>query len=144
MSRKSFVCLILSLLSLSWAVSAEAQRSRWWKDERVRRDLALTTDQVARIDAAFEAAQPALRAQQRTLSALEAELSNLVQQGQIEESELEHFVSKVEAARADLARTRTMMIYRFRRILTLEQHTKLQRLFEQREKERRGKGHGSR
>jgi hypothetical protein len=35
-----------------------------------------------------------------------------------------------------------MMIYRIRRILTLEQHIKLQALFELREKERRGKSRG--
>jgi Spy/CpxP family protein refolding chaperone len=34
------------------------------------------------------------------------------------------------------------MIYRMRRILTADQHTKLQALFEQREKERRGKSRG--
>jgi Spy/CpxP family protein refolding chaperone len=48
----------------------------------------------------------------------------------------------VESARADLAKTRTMMIYRIRRILTLEQHIKLQALFDEREKARRGKGRG--
>jgi Spy/CpxP family protein refolding chaperone len=35
-----------------------------------------------------------------------------------------------------------MMIYKFRRILTFEQHVKLQKLFDERERERRGKGHG--
>ncbi len=34
------------------------------------------------------------------------------------------------------------MIFRIRRILTTEQHVKLQKLFEQNEKDRRGKGHG--
>jgi Spy/CpxP family protein refolding chaperone len=55
---------------------------------------------------------------------------------------VEHFVAKVEAARADLAKTRTVMMYRIRRVLTLDQHVKLQRLFDQREKDRRGKSHG--
>jgi Spy/CpxP family protein refolding chaperone len=73
---------------------------------------------------------------------LEDELSKLVQEARVEESEVDHFVGKVEAARADLAKTRTMMIYRIRRIMTLDQHVKLQALFEKREKERRGKGHG--
>jgi hypothetical protein len=35
-----------------------------------------------------------------------------------------------------------MMVYRIRRILSLDQNEKLHKLFEQREKERRGKGHG--
>jgi Spy/CpxP family protein refolding chaperone len=142
MSRKLFVCLGLSFLMLGWVASAEAQRFRWWKDERFTRELSLTADQSTRIEAVFKAAEPALRAQQRALSMLEDELEKLVKHAKVEEPELEFFVVKVEAARADLAKTRTMMIYRIRRILTLEQHVKLQQLFEQREKERRGRGHG--
>ena len=102
----------------------------------------MTPDQRTRIDACFQAALPALRAQQRALSKLEDELSKMVLEANIDESEVEHFVTKVEAARADLGKTRTMMIFRMRRILTAEQHVKLQKLFEQNEKDRRGKGHG--
>ena len=142
MPRKLFVCLALSSLALLWAAPADAQRFRWWKDERFTRELSLTPDQSSRIEGVFQAAQPELRAQQRALSMLEDELSKLVQEARVDESELDHFVAKVEAARADLAKTRTMMIYRIRRILTLEQHVKLQALFDEREKERRGKGRG--
>jgi Spy/CpxP family protein refolding chaperone len=142
MSRKLFICLTLSLLGLLWAAPADAQRFRWWKDDGFVRELSLTPDQSSRIEAVFQAAQPALRAQQRALSMLEHELEKLVKEARVEESEVDIFVGKVEAARADLAKTRTMMIYRMRRILSDDQHTKLQALFEQREKERRGKGRG--
>jgi Spy/CpxP family protein refolding chaperone len=142
MSRKLFICLTLSLVTLSWAAPAQAQRFRWWTDEKFVRELALTADQSSRIEAVFQAAQPALRAQSRALSMLEAELSKLVQDAKVEESELEHFAVKVEAARADLAKTRTLMIYRIRRIMSREQHIKLEKLFDEREKERRGKSHG--
>jgi len=142
MSRKLFSCLALSLLALAWAQPAEAQRFRWWKDDEFVKQLSLTPDQSTRIEAVFQAAQPALRAQSRALSMLEDELSKLVQEARVEESEVDYFVSKVEAARADLAKTRTMMIYRIRRIMTLDQHVKLQGLFEKREKERRGKSRG--
>jgi Spy/CpxP family protein refolding chaperone len=143
MSRKLFICLVLSLLALSWSVPAHAQRFKWWKDDGFTKELSLTSDQSSRIEAVFQSAQPELRAQQRALSMLEAELSKLVQDAKVDEPELDHFVGKVESARADLAKTRTMMIYRIRRILTSDQHVKLQKLFEQREKDRRGKGHGS-
>jgi len=142
MSRKFFICLTLSLVALAWAQPAHAQRFRWWNDEAFVKQLALTPDQSVRIEAVFQAAQPALRAQSRALSMLEDELSKLVQEARVEESEVDFFVAKVESARAELAKTRTMMIYRIRRIMTLDQHVKLQSLFEQREKDRRGKGHG--
>ena len=70
MSRKLFVCLSLSLLALLWAHPAYAQRFRWWKDEKFTRELALTPDQCTRIEAVFQAAQPALRAQQRALAGM--------------------------------------------------------------------------
>lgn len=142
MSRKLFICLVLSLSVLAQAAGAEAQRFRWWQDEATARELSLTPDQSTRIEAIFQEALPALRAQQRALSKLEDELSKLVQEARVEESEVEHFVTKVESARADLAKTRTMMIYRMRRVMTLEQHLKLQKLSEQREKDRRGKSRG--
>jgi Spy/CpxP family protein refolding chaperone len=140
--RKWFICLTLSLLTLLWAIPADAQRFKWWKDERFQKELAITPDQSSRIEAIFQASQPALRAQQRALSKLEDELSKLVLEARVEEPEVEHFVARVEAARAELGKTRTMMIFRMRRILTTEQHVKLQKLFEQYEKDRRGKGHG--
>jgi Spy/CpxP family protein refolding chaperone len=142
MSRKFFVCIILSLLALMWANPAQAQRFRWWMDEKFQRELAITPDQISRIDAVFRAAQPVLRAQQRALSKLEEELSKMVLEPTVDESEVEHFVTKVEAARAELGRSRTMMIFRMRRILTSDQHATLQKLFEQYEKERRGRSHG--
>jgi Spy/CpxP family protein refolding chaperone len=142
MSRKLFICLALSLLAVASAQGAESQRSRWWKDDRIVRELGLTAEQSTRIEEIFQAALPALRAQQRALSKLEDELEALVQEAKVEESELEHFVVKVEAARAELAKTRTMMIYRMRRVLTAEQHAALQKIFERRERERRGRGRG--
>lgn len=142
MSRKLFICISLSLLTLMWASPAHAQRFRWWKDDQFQKELALTPDQCSRIEAVFQAAQPALRAQQRALTNLEDELSKMVADGTAEEQEVDHFVGKVEAARADLGKTRTMMIFRIRRILTTDQHVKLQKLFEQSEKDRRGKSHG--
>jgi Spy/CpxP family protein refolding chaperone len=141
MSRKFFVCLSLSLVTLLSAIPADAQRFQWWKDDRFQRELGISPDQSARLEAVFQAALPALRAQQRALSKLEDEVDKLVLDATASESEVEHFVARVEAARADLGKTRTMMIYRMRRILTTDQHVKLQRLFEQREKERR-KGRG--
>lgn len=143
MSRKFFICLALSLLTLVWAAPASAQRSRWWNDERYRKELSLTPEQISRIESVFQNASPALRAQQRALSKLEDELEKIIDEARVEESEVEHFVSRVESARADLAKTRTMMIFRIRRVLSAEQHLKLQQLFEQNEKERRGRGHGA-
>jgi Spy/CpxP family protein refolding chaperone len=143
MSRKLFVCLGLSLVTLVlWAPAAEAQNFKWWKSERFVKELALTPDQITRIDTVFQAPQPALRAQKRALDKLEDELSNMIHDAKVDESELEQFVDRVEAAKAELSKTRSMMLVRMRRVLTAGQYTKLNELFEQNEKQRRGRPPG--
>ena len=143
MSRKLFICLTLSLLTLFvWSMPAEAQRHKWWKDERFQKELGLTADQTAKIEAVFQAVHPTLRAQMRALDKLEDELSKIIHEAQVDEAELEQFVGRVEAARADLSKTRTVMLFRVRRILTTEQHLKLLQLRDQDEKDKRGRPHG--
>jgi Spy/CpxP family protein refolding chaperone len=142
MPRKFFVCLTLSLFALlAWAPATEAQSFKWWKDERFLKELALTPDQSSRIESVFQAAQPALRAQKRALDKLEDGLSDMIHDTKVEEAELEQFIGRVEAARADLSKSRTLMLVRMRRILSAEQSAKLHILFEQNERQR-GKPHG--
>jgi Spy/CpxP family protein refolding chaperone len=143
MPRKFFICLTLSLLTLLvWAPAGEAQSFKWWKADRFLKELKLTPDQSTRIEAVFQAAQPALRAQKRALDKLEDELSNMIHDTTVDEAELEQFIDRVESARADLSKSRTLMLVRMRRILTAEQSTKLHTLFEQNEKQQRGRPHG--
>lgn len=142
MPRKFFICLTLSLfVMLVLAPATEAQSFKWWKDERFLKELALTPDQSSRIEAVFQAAQPALRAQKRALDKLEDELSNMIHDAKVDEAELEQFIGRVEAARADLSKSRTMMLVRMRRILSADQSARLHKLFEQDER-LRGRSHG--
>jgi Spy/CpxP family protein refolding chaperone len=144
MPRKFFICLTLSLLTLLlWTPGLTAQSSKWWKDERFLKELALSPDQSSRIEGVFQAAQPALRAQKRALDKLEDELDSMIHDPKVEEAELEQFVSRVESARADLSKTRSLMLVRMRRILTADQSAKLHRLFEEIERQKRGRPHGS-
>jgi Spy/CpxP family protein refolding chaperone len=86
MSRKLFVCLTLSLLALVVGTpAATAQSFKWWKDERFVKELMLSPDQSSRIEAVFQAVQPALRAQKRALDKLEDELSNMIHDAKVDE-----------------------------------------------------------
>jgi len=143
MSRKLFVCLTLSLLVLAAETAPmAAQGNKWWQNERFQKGLALTPEQIAKLEDVFQAAMPSLRAQKRAFDKLEDELSTMVREARVGERELEEFVVRVEAARADLSKTRTLMLYRMHRILSPEQNVKLDELFDQMERERRGKGRG--
>jgi len=143
MSRKLFVCLTLSLLVLAAETAPmAAQGNKWWQNERFQKGLALTPEQIAKLEEVFQTAMPSLRAQKRAFDKLEDELSTMVREARVGERELEEFVVRVEAARADLSKTRTLMLYRMHRILSPEQNVKLDELFDQMERERRGKGRG--
>jgi Spy/CpxP family protein refolding chaperone len=141
-ARKFFVCLTLSLLALLVCAPEAQAQGYWWKNERFLKQLALSPDQSTRLEALYQAAQPALRAQKRALDMLEDELQKLIHDVKVSDAELEQFVMRVEAARADLSKSRALMLVKMSRVLTAEQSRKLHELFEQDEKQRRGRPHG--
>jgi Spy/CpxP family protein refolding chaperone len=117
-----------------------AQGFKWWQDERFKRELALSAEQIDRVEAIYQSTGPAMRTQKAALDRLQAELSKMVADGTADEQTARDVMSRVEAARSELGLTRALMLYRMRRILTSDQHVKLQVLFDERERERRGHG----
>jgi Spy/CpxP family protein refolding chaperone len=134
--RKLFVGLVLMAVALAGVNPAGAQGFRWWQNERFQKGLALTPEQIARLEEVFQSSLPALRAQKRALDKLEDELSELIAEAKVAEPEFEQFAARVEAARAELGKTRTLQLFRMRQVLTAEQHLKLKALYEEWERER--------
>ncbi len=137
MSRGRVPAALVLLLAVAVS-AANAQSFKWWQNERYQRELAMSPEQVARLEDIYQAAGPAMRAQKATLDRLQAELSKLVSDGRAEDATADDLIGKVEAARADLGRSRGIMLYRMRRILTSDQHVKLKVLFGEHERDRRG------
>jgi Spy/CpxP family protein refolding chaperone len=131
---------------LSWGVAvgiliaatapALAQRGKWWQDEQVRRELALTAEQSTRLEAIFQKTQPTLRERMQTLNQAEDQLDRLIEKG--DDASVLEYVGVVESARAELNKTRTMMLLRMRRALTADQWAKFTALAEARN-DRRGR-----
>ena len=120
--------------------NASAQGFKWWQDERFKRELVLSADQIERLEAVYQSTGPTMRAQKAALDKLQAELSKVVVDGTADESTAAEIIGRVEAAKSELGRTRAVMLYRMRRLLTSDQHVKLQVLFDERERERHGRG----
>jgi len=137
LSRIVAATLVATAL-LSPALSA--QGFKWWQDDRFKRELALSGDQIERLEAIYQSSGPAMRAQKATLDRLQADLSKVVAEGTADEAVAADIIGRVEAAKSDLGRTRAVMLYRMRRILTSDQHVKLQVLFDERERDRHGRG----
>jgi Spy/CpxP family protein refolding chaperone len=127
------VVAVVALLAFC-AAPALAQRGKWWQDDRFRRELGLTAEQSTRLEEIFQKTQPTLRQRMQALDQAEQEFDRLVETGD-DASVLEH-VGIVETARAELNKTRTVMLLRMRRSLTADQWAKFTALADQRNRER--------
>lgn len=117
--------------------SRSGRSMKWWQSDRFREELALTAEQSARIEEIFQAMLPKLRAAKGDLDRLDGTLSKLVAEGTADEAIVAQQIDRVEAARSELSKTRTLMLFRMHRILSADQRAKLKTLHEQWERERR-------
>ena len=115
-----------------------AQRGKWWQDERFRRELGLTEEQSDRLEAIFQKTLPTLRERMQALNQVEEQLDRLIEKG--DDASVLEYVGIVESARAELNKTRTMMLLRMRRTLTTEQWAKFSALAEERNRNNRNRG----
>ena len=144
--RKLFICLVLSLM-MQPVTPAAAQGFRWWQSERFQKELKLTSDQIARIDGIYQAAAALLRAQKQAVDRHEEKLSKVIADPKSDEATVMQATDRLELARNELTRSRTLMLFRIRRVLNDEQNVKLNAMHdhdrserERRDKERKGKG----
>jgi Spy/CpxP family protein refolding chaperone len=135
-SKKFTSAAALGALLLLFAAPAHAQRGKWWQDERFRHDLGLTPEQSARLEEIFQKTQPMLRQRMQALDQAEEQFDKLVEKG--DDASVMQFMETVETARAELNKTRTMMLLRMRRSLTPDQWAKFTALAEQRRDRPRG------
>ena len=118
-----FRVLAFVTLGLSVCVSAEPQsmRYKWWLSSDIQKQLHLTSEQVRKIDEIYEATLPARRAQRRELDALDRQLDALLDRAATEDTDAEALIKRVEDAHARRNVARMMMLYKMRKVLTVEQ-----------------------
>jgi len=135
--RKSFICLALSLVVAN-VPPASAQSFKWWQQEKFQKGANLTAEQIARIEAIFQTAEPSFRAQKAALDKAEHRLSKVIADSTSDEAAVLQAAERVEAARAELSRTRTLQLFRTRRVLSEEQNARIKEIHE---KDRRDRDH---
>jgi len=146
MTTPSRLRLMAAALLLS-AVPALAQRhaeppSRpfaWWKSEPFRKELALTAEQSERIDKIWETTRLELRREWDEFSKLEAKLSRLIE-NDADEATLTRQIDRVEMARANASKTRSLMLVQMLKVLTPEQRTRFNALHDRWQQERHQHG----
>ena len=131
MRPKSIGRAVAALLVVGLAMPAAAQRGfPWWKDDKVVKELGLSADQSNKIDNIFRTTYPQLRQSNTELDRQEAELSRLIAIS-ADEPTVERQIDKVEAIRASLNKTRTLMLLHMVRKLSPEQRAKFNPVHEQ-------------
>ena len=127
--RLTTAVVLLSLAVVPMAGSNQLTTPRgWWRNEAIVKDLGLTVDQSTRINAIFETTIPELRQEREELERLEAKLSRMIQDDRMDEATLSRQIDRVETARANGNKTRSMMLTRMYRVLTREQRVKFDQI----------------
>jgi Spy/CpxP family protein refolding chaperone len=99
----------------------------WWKSEPFKKELGLTADQSSRIDKIWETTRVELRQEWDELSKLEAKLSRLIQ-NDADEAALTRQIDRVETARANANKSRSLMLVQMLKVLTPDQRTRFNAL----------------
>jgi Spy/CpxP family protein refolding chaperone len=115
--------VLATVLTVTPDVSA--QRFKWWQDEAVQKRFNLTREQAKRIDEIFNNSLPDLRHAKEELDRLEHDLVPLAD-GSNDDATLKQQVDRVETARAELNKARSLMLLRIRRVLTPDQRVKVE------------------
>jgi len=129
----------------TFAYSEEAQESQrssqprlpWWKDPVVVKELSLTPDQAAKIDAIWKKREQEMHGVVIEHKKQQDELDRLVAERKVGPDVIGLHVDRVEAQRTTLNKSWTVMIYQFSRILSPEQNTALKAYFERNRRNRR-------
>ena len=110
--------LALAVL-VSTSTHPAAQGNKWWQSETYKKELGLTAEQTRRLEEIFQKAMPTLKEQKTALDQAEDRFEKLIERA--DDKEVMEQVNLVEAARADLNKTRTLMLLSMRKVLTRDQ-----------------------
>lgn len=131
LARPTALCAVAAVVLLASGVSA--QGFKWWQAEPVIKELGLTPEQTRSLEDVFQKALPKLKAQKTALDAADAEFQRLIDSG--DPAAMEQ-INIVEAARAELNKTRARMLFNMRQLLTSAQWAKFTALQQAAERER--------
>ena len=126
--------LVVSFAVLAAVALPAAGQGKWWQSEEYIRELRLTPEQSKKLEEVFQASVPTLKSLKKTLDQAESEFERLLERG--DDGSVMDQVERVEAARAELNKSHTMMMLRMKRVLTTEQWTKFNAMHQTAERER--------
>jgi Spy/CpxP family protein refolding chaperone len=109
-------------------------RHKWWHNDEIKAELALTVQQAQEIEQIFQASIQRLRALKEQLDLLEKDLSRMIRERTSPEATVAQQLDRVETTRGELNKARMLMIYKMHRVLTSEQNEKLRAINDRRDR----------
>ena len=123
------VGVLLSLAAVQGAESSQQTTPRgWWRNESIVKDLGLTAEQIARLNAIFETTMPELRHDREELERLEAKLSRMILDERMDEASLAVQIDRVETGAGQRQQDPVADVDAHGRVLTREQRTRFDQL----------------
>jgi Spy/CpxP family protein refolding chaperone len=113
------------------AEAAAKKKLKWWRNEELCSKAAITEAQSTELDRIFHTFYASLRSGTDDVERYHKDVSKMMAEGSSSEVDVLHAIDKLEAAKASLARTRMLMLYRMYRVLTPEQREKVKKFQEQ-------------
>jgi Spy/CpxP family protein refolding chaperone len=107
---------------------AQAQagaHQKWWLSSEIRSDLALSSRQVQQLDAIYQESLPARRRIRQELTALHDRLTQLIDEGRLDDAAARPVVEHVFAVEKRRNVARTLMLVRMYRVLSPDQRARL-------------------
>lgn len=115
------------------AEAAAKAKAKWWRSPELRAEFAITDAQSTELDRIFHSFYASLKSGMADVDRYHKDVSKIMSEGSSSEVDVLHAIDKLEAAKASLARTRMLMLYRMYRVLSPEQRIKVKRYQEQKD-----------
>jgi Spy/CpxP family protein refolding chaperone len=112
-------------------------RRGWWHDKRVVAELALTSDQVDRLERIFVKHTEKAVPLRKEVQDMEKALDQAIRTQKLDVPAFAAEVDRIENKRAELNKMRAVMLYRLRLVLNTEQNSKFQAMLDRRDNDRR-------
>jgi Spy/CpxP family protein refolding chaperone len=102
----------------------DRERWKWWLYDRA--ELGISDQQSRDINQIFESNIPKLRETRQEMDRAEEELSRTIKEHKADIAQISLLVDRLESARSQNSKIRTLMLYRMHLLLSAEQRAKLE------------------
>lgn len=126
--KRLLLLLAPLLIAAPAAASPDLPEGKWWKRPRVAAEIGLTREQTEEIERIFVRARGRLIDRKAELEKRQGELQDSIEDESADRESIAEKVDAVENARAELQKTRALMLIDMKRVLRQDQWERLKEI----------------